>query len=171
MSLYNEIMVQVQKDKGTLPLQISFRDNPIDNLEPEASVAQWANGFKTGYFRLEKMWKGYIPKEVEEQFGFQLTTLFFFSSKSMANSMYEKVENKEVTWDSMVENMMKLFPDAMNNIAHLSNSIHQALATRGNPNQQPVSQGNKTVSKVGRNEPCSCGSGKKFKKCCGATHH
>ncbi|MDT7520794.1 SEC-C metal-binding domain-containing protein [Rhodoferax sp. TBRC 17660] len=22
--------------------------------------------------------------------------------------------------------------------------------------------------KVGRNEPCPCGSGKKFKKCCGA---
>ncbi len=24
------------------------------------------------------------------------------------------------------------------------------------------------VEKVGRNEPCPCGSGKKFKKCCGA---
>ncbi|MBT8004846.1 MAG: hypothetical protein HN578_18205, partial [Rhodospirillales bacterium] len=24
------------------------------------------------------------------------------------------------------------------------------------------------VQKVGRNEPCPCGSGKKFKKCCGA---
>jgi hypothetical protein len=23
-------------------------------------------------------------------------------------------------------------------------------------------------AKVGRNDPCSCGSGKKFKKCCGA---
>ena len=23
------------------------------------------------------------------------------------------------------------------------------------------------VAKVGRNEPCPCGSGKKFKKCCG----
>jgi SEC-C motif-containing protein len=22
--------------------------------------------------------------------------------------------------------------------------------------------------KVGRNDPCSCGSGKKYKKCCGA---
>jgi SEC-C motif-containing protein len=22
--------------------------------------------------------------------------------------------------------------------------------------------------KIGRNDPCSCGSGKKFKKCCGA---
>jgi len=24
------------------------------------------------------------------------------------------------------------------------------------------------VRKIGRNEPCTCGSGKKFKKCCGA---
>ncbi|HRD91345.1 MAG TPA: SEC-C metal-binding domain-containing protein, partial [Accumulibacter sp.] len=23
--------------------------------------------------------------------------------------------------------------------------------------------------KVGRNDPCPCGSGRKFKKCCGAT--
>lgn len=26
----------------------------------------------------------------------------------------------------------------------------------------------RTVEKVGRNEPCPCGSGKKYKKCCGA---
>ncbi|MHB1743751.1 MAG: SEC-C metal-binding domain-containing protein [Acidobacteriaceae bacterium] len=25
-----------------------------------------------------------------------------------------------------------------------------------------------TRPKVGRNEPCPCGSGKKYKKCCGA---
>jgi preprotein translocase subunit SecA len=33
------------------------------------------------------------------------------------------------------------------------------------------SAGGKTVvkgAKVGRNEPCPCGSGKKYKKCCGA---
>ncbi|MDE0911983.1 MAG: SEC-C metal-binding domain-containing protein [Myxococcota bacterium] len=23
------------------------------------------------------------------------------------------------------------------------------------------------TAKIGRNDPCSCGSGKKFKKCCG----
>jgi preprotein translocase subunit SecA len=27
----------------------------------------------------------------------------------------------------------------------------------------------RTTPKVGRNEPCPCGSGKKFKKCCGAS--
>lgn len=31
------------------------------------------------------------------------------------------------------------------------------------PKQQTI----KTEKKVGRNEPCPCGSGKKFKKCCG----
>ncbi|MBW2689835.1 MAG: SEC-C domain-containing protein, partial [Deltaproteobacteria bacterium] len=28
---------------------------------------------------------------------------------------------------------------------------------------QPVS-----VTKIGRNDPCPCGSGKKYKKCCGS---
>jgi SEC-C motif domain protein len=32
-----------------------------------------------------------------------------------------------------------------------------------NPKPPPVQ-----VAKVGRNDPCPCGSGKKFKKCCGA---
>lgn len=34
---------------------------------------------------------------------------------------------------------------------------------------EPVPPGCLTVSreKVGRNDPCPCGSGKKFKKCCG----
>ena len=30
--------------------------------------------------------------------------------------------------------------------------------------QQPVIR---ETAKIGRNDPCSCGSGKKFKKCCG----
>jgi uncharacterized protein len=27
----------------------------------------------------------------------------------------------------------------------------------------------RTVPKIGRNDPCPCGSGKKFKQCCGRT--
>ena len=33
------------------------------------------------------------------------------------------------------------------------------------PTAEPV---RRTAPKVGRNDPCSCGSGKKYKKCCGA---
>jgi uncharacterized protein len=31
-----------------------------------------------------------------------------------------------------------------------------------------VVQVQREAPKVGRNDPCPCGSGKKFKKCCGA---
>jgi SWIM/SEC-C metal-binding protein len=29
----------------------------------------------------------------------------------------------------------------------------------------------KVEKKVGRNEPCPCGSGRKYKKCCGESYH
>ena len=135
------------------------------NLGSDASISQWADGFKQGYFWLEKIWSGYIPAEIEEEFGYQVTVLCFFSNQRMANSLFEDIKNEEVTLESMAENMQRLFPDAMRGVALLGNSIHQALATRAESNQQ--SQPPERSEKVGRNAPCPCGSGKKFKKCCG----
>jgi preprotein translocase subunit SecA len=40
-------------------------------------------------------------------------------------------------------------------------SFDDALAARPQPVRDPA--------KVGRNDPCPCGSGKKFKNCCGRT--
>jgi len=38
----------------------------------------------------------------------------------------------------------------------------------GAGDRQPVQQVVRAAAKVGRNDPCPCGSGKKYKKCCGA---
>jgi preprotein translocase subunit SecA len=38
----------------------------------------------------------------------------------------------------------------------------------GAGDRQPVQQVVRGSAKVGRNDPCPCGSGKKYKKCCGA---
>lgn len=46
-------------------------------------------------------------------------------------------------------------PDEPENIADV-----EMLLKRPTPLKSPV--------KVGRNEPCPCGSGRKYKKCCGA---
>jgi len=40
----------------------------------------------------------------------------------------------------------------------------QAMAGRGGDSRQRLKVGGK---KIGRNDPCPCGSGKKYKKCCG----
>jgi len=42
---------------------------------------------------------------------------------------------------------------------------------RGRRNVTPEKKKPVTVTKVGRNEPCPCGSGKKYKKCCGKDLH
>jgi len=38
------------------------------------------------------------------------------------------------------------------------------------PSLKPLPPPEPPVRRVGRNEPCPCGSGKKFKKCCGSRH-
>ncbi len=43
--------------------------------------------------------------------------------------------------------------------------MRQQTGKKGSPNLHPVENIDK---KTGRNDPCPCGSGKKFKKCCGA---
>src|SRR5271166_1370013 len=45
---------------------------------------------------------------------------------------------------------------------HDSNAAHASSKSTASPVPAPS-----TGSKVGRNEPCPCGSGKKYKKCCG----
>ena len=52
--------------------------------------------------------------------------------------------------------------DAMYEFADESD-IQKASRERANKGQ-PV----RVEQKVGRNDPCPCGSGKKYKKCCGA---
>ena len=43
------------------------------------------------------------------------------------------------------------------------------VLSRGNGSNQsaPASQARRQGEKVGRNDPCPCGSGKKYKRCCG----
>jgi uncharacterized protein YchJ len=58
------------------------------------------------------------------------------------------------------------------NYQHLRRILERSVAQRGShPVQQesPVGMGPATLNrqKTGRNSPCPCGSGLKFKRCCG----
>jgi preprotein translocase subunit SecA len=49
-----------------------------------------------------------------------------------------------------------------------SRSPAELQATHGEPGDTPAQPQRRSVPKVGRNDPCPCGSGKKYKKCHGA---
>ena len=44
---------------------------------------------------------------------------------------------------------------------------NQNIKTSGGGEEEPSVSTPEIVKKIGRNDPCSCGSGKKYKKCCG----
>ena len=51
--------------------------------------------------------------------------------------------------------------------AHMGRTIDEVRRTPADPAPAPPAQS----VKVGRNQPCPCGSGLKYKKCCGFTVH
>lgn len=57
----------------------------------------------------------------------------------------------------------KLFGDAIGEYARLGRTIQQVIAE-----SDSTPENSTAVTKPGRNERCPCGSGKKWKKCCGA---
>src|SRR5690606_1363603 len=46
--------------------------------------------------------------------------------------------------------------------------LRQATTNRGPDAESAGAAQRRVATKVGRNDPCPCGSGKKYKKCCGA---
>ena len=50
---------------------------------------------------------------------------------------------------------------------YASKSPSEIMTNQGEDSSRPKTPFVKTEKEIGRNEPCPCGSGKKYKKCCG----
>lgn len=97
---------------------------------------------------------------IEVQNGMEPTTVIHF----MQN--YFEFDTMEV-----VQELMGYIVALMNSTrlwilkGHTPNELSEAKPETPRPAQKE--NGKKPSAKVGRNEPCPCGSGKKYKKCCG----
>lgn len=92
-------------------------------------------------------------------------------------------ENARQAWLQKVAGQMKtvsfdqVSPESASErtTAIIRSCLAQGAATRviyedpsRGPSRGPRPESPKLAARIGRNDPCSCGSGKKFKKCCGA---
>jgi uncharacterized protein len=163
MALYNNCVRGRVKGKVSLPPGCEIRSRPLDNLGDDAPLSQWARGFMAGHTYLEDIWNDYTPDELDEEFGAILMALTFFASPALADA-YHKEGKGKTSLEQLADTVVMIFPDALIEYAHLGWSIFQARREAGDLRQGP-SDG----QKIGRNDSCPCGSGKKFKKCCSAT--
>ena len=62
--------------------------------------------------------------------------------------------------------LFAMLPDAVYSLQEYANAVREGMREMGADNY-PAPPQPRRVEKIGRNEPCPCGSGNKYKKCCG----
>ena len=163
MALYNDCGQERTEGTAFLPPGCEIKPQALDNLTDDAPLSRWARGFLTGHSYLDDLWDKYTPEELDEELGSIIMVLTFFASPKLAGA-YHKESKGKASLDELAETVVTIFPHAMIEYALLGRSIFQARREAGDFDPEPSSR-----PKIGPNDPCPCGSGKKFKKCCGAT--
>lgn len=140
-------------------LTLYLQDDP-DEFEPllyendfEGKTVQvldeWCSGFVQGMTLDEAAWQPFLDSEEGEEL---LYPILLYGT--------------EVGWDELKQN-----PEVAERHAEFAQSLGDAvLAIHAHwlPLRKEASTFRREDPKVGRNDECPCGSGKKYKKCCGS---
>ena len=133
-------------DAGEKPLEPIYN---VDDASGEILWETWLDGFEQGMSLRVEAWEALYRRDEETAEAFSLLTTMIFLAQGDEETKAELGPDK-------AEELMTVASDVIPEVVEVL-----ARAGRRGP-RQPV----RSV-KIGRNEPCTCGSGKKFKKCCG----
>ena len=167
MDLYNEIVEPVQMGVPRLPRDCAFRDDLMANLEDDAPVAAWSRGFMIGHRWLAETWDVCLTEEMADDVAAAAMVLFYFASRHLAERCVEELAAPGTTLEEMTRVVRDIFPRAMMEYAQIGVGIYRERFSREMAARRPAS----APAGPGRNDPCPCGSGRKYKKCCGGQAH
>ncbi len=157
-ALYTAVNTSVVEANTSLPEDCAVRPDPMANFDHDAPLAGWSRGFLAGHDWLDESWDVELEQEMEDELGAILLALTLFSSRDVAERFQREGDFGPDSLETVAARAIELIPDAMASYAHMGRTVlAEAYA--------PVEQ--RRVTKVGRNDPCPCGSGKKYKQCHG----
>ncbi len=170
LALYETINSAVLTGDYELPADCQFRAPMLANFDEDAPIAQWSRGFVLGYGYSQEVWENHLQNEIDSDFNLSFITLAFFASREAAERMALETASsaaegmsESLALDSFATKFSLLFSRALNSYAEIGLTVREAVRDMNSAAQEPVRS-----TKIGRNQPCPCGSGKKYKKCCGA---
>ena len=104
----------------------------------------------------DRLWKNGFIKNWPKPDG-MTEPLYEEFSENIKKSFTESLEYGYKNAQEISEAINKEFENVV------SKKLSNSNLMKPEPNYVPV----RTEPKIGRNDPCTCGSGKKYKKCCG----
>ena len=165
MALHNHINLQVLEREPELPAGVEVRAEPMENFGPRAPLGRWAGGFSAGQLVVEDLWAPFVeaspdPGALDTTLGSLNVALTFFTSRELARKWVQAMADKPAL-EAGARRALDVLPVAMKALAELGRGLEDAKRERESRPARSV--------KVGRNEPCSCGSSRKYKHCCGGS--
>ncbi len=157
LEVYAEVEALVQLDMPQLPELIELLEPAMENVGDGAPLAFWADGFFDGIDWLEDVWNANLDEDAEKVWRKAVKTLVYFSHRDEAKKLAASDEDTWISAEQLAENRVLALPEAMAIYARMG----KALVKHAEMNQPYIRE-----IKLGRNDPCICGSGKKYKHCC-----
>ncbi len=159
MNHYNVVAKVLATDPGQYEPIYGADPNSDDLLwEP------WISGFERAMRLRVDAWEQVIQSDDEEA----------ASSVSMIIAMNQIDEGTSELTEDAIDEIDKIGPDLLPQMVVTLNAwtkshhVHDALQRDDSVTDSPANVVPFRSKKVGRNEPCPCGSGRKYKRCCGA---
>ena len=162
---------QIVKQNITNPIMrkslINKIKNGLKNKTIQYDKDEEVEAFQLGYLENWKDLTQFEPVANDLKFHFATNDLDSVNKKDLKKEI-DKLKDEFINWLSEEDSLMQGMAYAEDKRQHIINSIK---STPGNAAKKIKSTihniFNEEGEKVGRNDPCVCGSGKKFKKCHG----
>lgn len=142
-----------------------------DTTTSEAALRrEWSRGFHLGFEQAGEVWAPLLevldPDDGSERIAVALTCLQYFHDPEHYQRLWNIPDERAAETASGLES---IFLDAAILYAQLGRTAMRARtqSRRMHRPAEPI----RREEQPGRNEPCPCGSGKKYKKCCLSPHH
>ncbi len=190
MALYNHVNGQVLDGGLTLLEGCELRDDPMANFGLDAPIGRWAAGFAFAEDMLGPLGDAVVA-DIASGIGRDTVMVIAESLQSLSFHLAVFAD-----YDTVVEGFRNdpgLKSDPEIRVQHLAELVHEQLhdhlvdlaqiaqALRGHTDAEQADFSDPPLAplypaaprqpvrseKIGRNDPCPCGSGRKYKKCCG----
>ncbi|WP_196141032.1 UPF0149 family protein [Aliikangiella sp. G2MR2-5] len=136
--------------------------------KPEIELVEFSTGYLDAYRWLSGSWQQLLPEE-NEQASRSVALLNIILAKFIDE---EKIAREEPELAGQLPNMqdcLSSMPKLISAVGMLGKDLAQeqsAVHTSNDSDSSKIEPYINEQKSVGRNDPCICGSGKKFKKCC-----
>jgi uncharacterized protein len=154
MRYWNSIIADLERDAEHLPFVFELEAGEVMGRE-------WAAGFMTGVDLAPAGWAELLGNDAESD---------MFVIPLLAGDLDPDWPKEPMTAEASEDLLHSLTAALTHCYRHFAAARRSgAVVASGRMGDAIVAPYQRTAPKVGRNDPCPCGSGQKYKKCCGVS--